>query len=93
MNDFPKKLDLFTAFAAEKITKHSRDLTENSNDQFSTEAGNTFSAHEQLLDKELTTKIHELTCSEEALLEPSLEILKQYYLSLLKSRYIDHTVK
>ena len=84
MNDFPKKLDLFTAFAAQKITKHSKEMT-------AIGAENISSDHEQLLEEELTNQIHELTCSGEVLLEPSLLILKQYYINLFRS-WVHHAV-
>ena len=85
MDDFPKKIDLFTAFAAQKITNHSKEITVQTTDQSLDWSENSFPNHEQLLEEELTNKIQELSCSCEVL-EPSLKILKQYYINLFRSR-------
>lgn len=86
MKDFPRKLDLFTEFAAQKITKHSKEITAQRQDERSVGSENISADHEQLLEKELTSKIQELTGSEELLLDSSLRTLKQYYISMFRSR-------
>ena len=85
MDDLPKKLDLFTAFAAQKITNYSKEITVQTTEQSLDGSESSFSNHEQLLEEELTNKIQELSCSCEVL-EPSLKILKQYYINLFRSR-------
>jgi len=71
-NDLPKKLDLVTTFAAQKIAKHSKEMTAQRNDQLLVGSENISSNHEQLLEEELISQIKELTRSEKLRVEPSL---------------------
>jgi hypothetical protein len=82
MNDFPKKLDQFTIFAAEKVTAVSKELANNNNSFDKSSCKKC----ELILDRELTNKIAELTRSDDPMLEPSLTLLKQYYLDLFRTR-------
>jgi hypothetical protein len=77
MSDFPKKLDQFTIFAAQKVTALSKELADNNN---------SFEECETILDRDLTDKIGELTMHDDLMLEPSLTLLKQYYLDLFRMR-------
>lgn len=86
---FLERIDQFAAFAKQKVSTHTKEL--------STEFGQRgsdsrhlkekfFQVHQTRLERELSNKIDELSDQNAQVLKPSLGILKDYYLSIFKNR-------
>lgn len=88
MYSFLQKLDQFTDFAQQKVSIHAKFIGEqNHKSKVTSEAMEKyFHYHEEVLKQELEKKIAELSIGDGILLNPSLRMLKDYYLDIFKNK-------